>query len=115
MTECCLVVLGILAGLSLGWAIFSPSPLAAAYREIDEQPRDLPQTTRYQARASELVRALVPDGNPQLEVLVDQLAREAWGHGVSDLRDELVASSGLPPSMADHMCSIAITEVTRRG
>lgn len=115
MIECCLVALGIVAGLVLGWALFSPSPLAAAYREIDEQPRELPQTTRYQARAADLVRALVPGGHPQLEVLVDQLAREAWGHGVSDLRDELVASSGLPPPMVDQLCSIAITEVARRG
>lgn len=46
--------------------------------------------------------------------LVAHLVAEGWQLGVSDLRQQLVAGSGLSPALTDHLATLAIVALEAR-
>jgi hypothetical protein len=118
-----LVLLALLLGAALGAWYAQPVPLSLDGPEpppTTSEPEPLPLPPGLQGRflpLGERVAAALaekPLDENGMAQLVAHLAAEGWQLGVSDLRQQLVAGSGLSPALTDHLATLAIVALEAR-
>lgn len=114
-----LVLLALLLGAALGAWCARPSPSPPPPAPTPPPPRPLPLPG--------LLGRFLPTGEALASVLTEQpldtaeharilavLAADHWQLGVSELRQQLVATSGLSPAVVDHLTHLAILALEAR-
>lgn len=83
---------------------------------VPEPDRTSPLSVRaqFEVRAKQIAEATSTENKPALEYQIASFASEAWGQGVNELRQQIVANNVLPPGIAEEMCSIALREMHRQ-
>lgn len=69
---------------------------------------------QFTERAKHIADVASAENRPELEYQIAAFASEAWGQGVNELRQQIVANNILPPGIAEEMCSIALREMHRQ-
>lgn len=109
-----LLFVGLTIGLFVGRLLWQKS--APPVESPVEPPTPSADVDRYLEQASAIVSAVHEDGHEPLTKAVSALASAAWTDGVNELRDQLLENSGLPPSMMDQLCRLALEALgSRRG
>lgn len=114
-----LVLLALLCGAALGAWLVRSSPTSTAPPTPPPPPRPLPPPGllgRFIPTGEALASALAeqpPDPVEHAQLLAI-LAADHWQLGVSELRQQLVATSGLSPAVVDHLTQLALLALEAR-
>lgn len=118
-----LVLLALLVGAAFGaWCAWPqprpteeppPAPLPPPF-EPPPPPSGL--YGRFLPRGQQIATALeeTPLGPEQMAELLAVYAADHWQLGVTEMRAELVTSSGLTPALADHLATLALIAMEAR-
>ena len=119
-----IALLALLLGAALGAWYARPVPLPdePEIPPVTPEPEPVPEPLppglqgRFLPLGERVAAALAeqPLDENGMAALVAHLAAETWQLGVSDLRQQLVAGSGLSPALTDHLATLAIVALEAR-